>query len=138
MPDRRSGLAAQIRERLNTIEDPCSVAAGTAIGLADMGLVEDVTVSREGDVRISLRLTSPTCNMLGFMAEEASARVGELAGVRTVEVVSDEGLDWTPSMMSPSAQERRRARIQMLHDRAREHRETHQRHHDQNREASTT
>lgn len=119
MPD--ATLEEQIRERVNTIEDPCSVAAGTAIGLADMGLVEDVKVSEEGDVRIALRLTSPTCNMLGFMAEEASARVRGLPGVRSVEVVADQGLDWTPSLMSPAAQQQRQARIEMLHQRARDH-----------------
>src|SRR5689334_14546429 len=102
MPDgRNAALEGEIRERLNDIQDPCSVAAGTAIGLGDMGLVEGVAVSPDGDVRINLRLTSPTCNMLGFMAEEANARVRGLAGVRSVEVVSDQGLDWTPSLMSP-------------------------------------
>lgn len=137
MPDPRSGLEAQILKRLNAIEDPCSVATGTAIGLADMGLVEGVAVSQEGDVRITLRLTSPTCNMLGYMAEEASARLRDLAGVRAVEVVADGGLDWAPSMMSPSAQERRRAWIQMLHDRAREHRDVRNGQHDKKGKGTT-
>lgn len=123
MPEHRDRLESEILERLNEIQDPCSVAAGTAIGLGDMGLVEQVAVTDEGDVRISLRLTSPTCNMLGFMAEEASAKVRDVSGVRSVEVVSDEGLDWTPSLMSPAAQQRRQARIGLLYDRARAHTE---------------
>jgi metal-sulfur cluster biosynthetic enzyme len=123
MPDRAGGLEQEIRERLNEIQDPCSVAAGTATGLVDMGLVEEVAVSAHGDVRVNLRLTSPTCNMLGYMAEEANAKVRELSGVRSVEVVADQGLDWSPSMMSPEAQERRRARVRMLHERARQHRQ---------------
>ena len=122
MPDGPAHLEDRIRERLNEIQDPCSVAVGSAVGLTDMGLVEDVAVSPDGDVRVSLRLTTPTCNMLGYMAEEANAKVRQLGGVRSVEVVADEGLDWSPSLMSPAAQERRRARIEMLHDRAREYR----------------
>lgn len=123
MPDPRSDLEAEIRVRLNGIEDPCSAAAGTPVGLTEMGLVEQVAISPDGDVRISLRLTSPTCNMLGYMAEAAYAKVGDLAGVRTVEVVADQGLDWSPSLMSPAAQKGRRARIRMLEQRARQHRE---------------
>lgn len=122
MAGRVGPLEEEIRERLNEIQDPCSVATGSAVGLADMGLVEDVSVTPDGDVRISLRLTSPTCNMLGYMAEEANAKVRQLGGVRSVEVVADEGLDWSPSLMSPAAQERRRARVEMLHARARDHR----------------
>jgi metal-sulfur cluster biosynthetic enzyme len=111
MPECGADLERAVLERLNGIQDPCSVAAGTSMGLTEMGLVEAVTVSADGDVRISLRLTSPTCNMLGFMAEEAHERVRGLPGVRSVDVVADQGLDWSPSMMAPAAQQRRRERL---------------------------
>ena len=116
MPSERpSELERAVRRRLNEIQDPCSVAAGSSVGLEDMGLIEAVSVSDDGDVRIGLRLTSPTCNMLGFMAEEANARVRGVPGVRNVEVVADQGLDWSPTLMSPAAQERRRERLRLLH-----------------------
>ena len=119
MPEHRDDLVNTVLERLNEIQDPCSVAAGTSIGLTEMGLVDAVTVSADGDVRINLRLTSPTCNMLGFMAEEAHARVRGLPGVRSVDVVADAGLDWSPSMMAPAAQQRRRERLIALQARPR-------------------
>src|ERR1700689_143971 len=87
MPDGPE-MDAAVRGCLDEIADPCSMASASPMGLAEMGLVKAVTVSADGDVRIDLRLTSPTCNMLGFMAEEATRRVRELPGVRSVEVVA--------------------------------------------------
>jgi metal-sulfur cluster biosynthetic enzyme len=113
MPDELETDAA-VRGCLDEIADPCSMASASPMGLAEMGLVKAVTVSADGDVRIDLRLTSPTCNMLGFMAEEATRRVRELPGVRSVEVVADEGMDWAPSMIAPAAQERRRERLTLM------------------------
>lgn len=114
MPEAPQDLEQMVRDRLNEIQDPCSVAAGAAVGLNDMGLIKAVNASGDGHVRIDLRLTSPTCNMLGFMAEEASSRVRGLSGVRSVQVVADQGLDWSPALMSLAAQARRRERLESL------------------------
>jgi metal-sulfur cluster biosynthetic enzyme len=111
MPDE---LGQVILDRLAEIQDPCSVGTGTPLNLVEMGLVESVDVAAEGRVTVRLRLTTPTCNMLGFMAEEACRRISGLPGVREVEVISDQGLDWSPSLMSPEALERRRQRLEML------------------------
>jgi len=111
MPEAPQALREQILQRLDDIHDPCSVAGGMPLGLGEMGLVESVEISASGDVEISLRLTSPFCEMIAFMKTEAIARVEALDGVRSVEVTGDAGLDWSPSMMSPDAQRRRRARI---------------------------
>lgn len=107
-------LTAEIRRRLDDIHDPCSVAGGTPMGLDEMGLVTGVAVSREGDVRIDLRFTSPFCHMVTFMQDEAKRRVGALDDVRSVTVVGDQGLDWSPSMIAPPAQERRRLRLEAI------------------------
>lgn len=101
-------LSDEIHSLINEVGDPCSVAAGTPMGLADMGLVERVEVGTEGDVIVSLRLTSPSCYQIGYFSQEIKTRVGRLEGVRNVEVRADSGLDWTPSMMSEDAKRRRR------------------------------
>jgi len=102
------GAIARIRAQLNTIGDPCSVAQGVPMGLDDMGLVRDVLIDGDGNVGIDLRLTSPSCHIVGYFDVEARRRVLELAGVKSVTVRVDQGLDWTPQMMSARAQERRR------------------------------
>lgn len=104
-----SALVAEIRRQLDTIGDPCSVAQGSSMGLDEMGLVEDVEVDADGNVTVRLRLTSPTCTMVGYFGVEAKRLVGALPGVRNVEVRADLGLDWTPDMMSEAAKARRRA-----------------------------
>ena len=109
-----AGLRSQIRRHLDDIHDPCSVAGGTPMGLDEMGLVAGIDVSAEGDVRIDLCFTSPFCHMIVFMQEEATRRVGALDGVRSVRVVGDQGLDWSPSMIAPPAQERRRLRLEAI------------------------
>jgi metal-sulfur cluster biosynthetic enzyme len=104
-------VAAEVRQRLDTIGDPCSVANGTPMGLDEMGLVEAVQVDADGNVVIHLRLTSPTCVMISYFELQARELVGQIAGVRTVEVLADQGLDWTPEMMSEDAKRRRRASL---------------------------
>jgi metal-sulfur cluster biosynthetic enzyme len=104
-------LVADVRRRLDAIGDPCSVAQGTPMGLDEMGLVRDVRVDADGNVAIDLRLTSPTCVMVGYFRAEAERLVGELPGVRSVQVHWDQGLDWTPADMSRDAQRRRRATL---------------------------
>ena len=103
---------ATIRRTLNSIGDPCSVAAGVGMGLDDMGLVEDVQIDADGNVAIKLRLTSPACMMTGYFQVQAQVRVAQIAGVRSVAVRADLGLDWHPDMMSEAAKRRRRAALE--------------------------
>jgi metal-sulfur cluster biosynthetic enzyme len=104
-------VAAQVRWRLDSISDPCSVANGTPMGLNEMGLIAAVQVDPDGNVVIHLRLTSPTCMMISYFTLQAQELVGQIAGVRTVEVLADQGLDWAPEMMSEDSKRRRRASL---------------------------
>lgn len=99
---------SDIRTALDSIEDPCSVAVGLPLGLAEMGLVERVEFAPgSGLVRLHLRLTSPTCMMAGYFATRAQEVLRALPGIEAVQVQIDQGLDWTPDMMTASAQQRR-------------------------------
>jgi metal-sulfur cluster biosynthetic enzyme len=123
MPEGEEDLRRTVLGRLNEIKDPCSVAAGASIGLDDMGVIKSVTISPDGDVQINLRLTSPACHMVAYMTEEAIARVGVLPGVRSVKVAPDAGLDWSPSMIAPEAQQRRLDRLERMDRAARRRRD---------------
>lgn len=114
MPEREAALRAQILERLNRIQDPCSVAGGSPMGLTEMGLVGSVQIGDDGDVAVRLRLTSPFCHMIAFMQTEAQNQVGSPPGVRSVRVTGDQGLDWSPDLISPEAQARRRRRLPVV------------------------
>lgn len=110
MPDLRD----QITAAMNEIKDPCSLAAGTPMGLDEMGLVKQVAIEPGGRVAISLRLTSPFCHMIGFFKTEAIKRIGELPGVTHVELIADNGLDWSPTLISPAAALRRQGQVDRM------------------------
>ena len=101
-------LKAAIREILDTIGDPCSVSVGVPMGLHEMGLVEDIDIDDKGAVVLRMRLTSPLCHMIGYFNVEIEDRLLALEGVRTVEITTDRGLDWTADHMTEAARERRR------------------------------
>jgi metal-sulfur cluster biosynthetic enzyme len=105
-----------IRATLDDIKDPCSVAASIPMGLDEMGIVKSVAIADSGQVDIGLRLTSPVCEMIGYMRKEAIARIGALPGVTGVSVSHDSGLDWDHDMIAPEAQARRQHRLAMLRD----------------------
>jgi metal-sulfur cluster biosynthetic enzyme len=111
MPEQQEAIRREVLRRLDQIQDPCSVAGGTPMGLNEMGLVRSVDVSVDGDVRIDLRLTSPFCHMIGFMKKSAIEKCSRIDGVHQVDVEGDAGLDWHPSMISADAERRRQARV---------------------------
>ncbi|MET7992185.1 iron-sulfur cluster assembly protein [Amycolatopsis sp. NPDC005232] len=89
--------------RLATVHDPCSVASGRPLSLVDMGMVKRVTVGDDGTVDIYLRLTSPACYLMPYLESESTRAVSEISGVHRVTVHPDEGLDWSPRLMSDAA-----------------------------------
>lgn len=105
---------AAVRGALDQIKDPCSVAACVPMGLSEMGLIKTVQIGPDGSVDIELRLTSPFCEMIAFMKNEAAAKVGALAGVTGVTVRHDSGFDWDHDLIAPAAQARRQARLNTL------------------------
>jgi len=110
-------LREDVRAALNEIKDPCSLAAGTPLGLTEMGLVKDVQIDAAGRVEISLRLTSPFCHMIGFFKSEAIRLVSALPGVTHVQLKADNGLDWSPDDMETAARQRRDIHLQRLEER---------------------
>ncbi len=114
MPERHDRLRTLITAELDEIKDPCSLAAGTPFGLHEMGLVDEVIISEGGQVVVKLRLTSPFCHMIGFFKQEASRRIEALEGVQSVELVADQGLDWSPARISAGALAKRDGHLRRM------------------------
>lgn len=109
-----SRLKAAVLGLLDEIYDPCSVATGLRMGLVEMGLVESVEISEAGDVDIRLRLTSPFCEMIGFMKGEAIDKISRLPEAKSITIHADAGLDWSSEMMTAAARRRRNERLRQL------------------------
>ncbi|XRP96652.1 metal-sulfur cluster assembly factor [Methanocaldococcus sp. 16A] len=67
---------------LKTVADP-----HMGISIVDMGLVRDLEVDDEGNVKFKLIPTNPACMSVLGMAFQAKDAVKSLEGVKSVEVV---------------------------------------------------
>ena len=101
-PDAAGTLDIAVRTALDAVVDPCSVAAGAPLSLADMGLLRGVEV--DGDaVRVAIAVTGPGCTFLGLLLGAARDAVAAVPGVREVDVRLDTTAVWDPSWLAPSA-----------------------------------
>lgn len=102
-PEELTGL---VRAAVNNVADPCSIARGTPIGLVDMGLLVDLTITDSEDgasVALVLRITAPGCLYWTHFESAVSEEVLRIGGVAHVECNWHEDFDWMPSLMSPRA-----------------------------------
>ncbi|MCQ6254333.1 metal-sulfur cluster assembly factor [Methanocaldococcus sp.] len=67
---------------LKTVADP-----HVGISIVDMGLVKDIEVDNEGNVKFKLIPTNPACMAILGMAFQAKDAVKSLKGVKNVEVI---------------------------------------------------
>ncbi|MFC6723844.1 metal-sulfur cluster assembly factor [Halobium palmae] len=99
---------AAIRDRLRDVVDPCSAATGSNLNVVEMGLVKGIEPD-DGDVTVEMHLTTPMCHMIPYFKKEVGERVGALDGVDSVELLTDDGTEWTEAYMSEEATRKRRA-----------------------------
>lgn len=91
----------QIREALRLVVDP-----ELGMNVVDLGLVYSVEV-RDGEARVALTMTSPTCPLGESLREEAEAAIRQnVPGVASVSVDLVWDPPWDPSRMSAAARER--------------------------------
>jgi len=95
-----------VRKSLRGIVDPCSDSRGIGNDIVELGLVESVEVDG-GAVTVNMRLTTPTCTMIGYFIDEMKDQLTPLEGVDSVTVNADSGLNWSPDLMEEQARERR-------------------------------
>ena len=110
-------LRELVQEVANEIHDPCGLAYGHAIGLADMGLIRALDVEETADgwrIALTLRLTAPTCLYYFYFERELRARLEGIDGVAHVDIHWDQVSDWTPEAMAPAA----RAQLQEAREQA--------------------
>jgi metal-sulfur cluster biosynthetic enzyme len=108
LPD-ESAVDRYVREVSDTIHDPCAMAMGVALGMDEMGLIRDIQIKSLGDVwsvHIVVRLTSPGCDYYFAFKDNLEQRLERHPQIGALSVEWDPTLDWTPSNLTPKAQER--------------------------------
>lgn len=91
---------------LERIYDPCSVATRSPLNIVEMGLVREVEVDDERNVRVSICPTSPSCMLMASITEGAEKELRAIEEVAEVEVRIDADFFWTPEAMTERGQAR--------------------------------
>jgi len=93
-----TALRDNVIEVLKEIYDP-----EIPVNIYEIGLVYDVAIDEEANVRILMTLTSPMCPVAESLPPEVEERVEAIDGVNsaTVEITWDP--PWDPDMMSEAA-----------------------------------
>jgi FeS assembly SUF system protein len=73
------------------------------VNIYDLGLIYGVDVADEGDVAITMTLTTPHCPVAESMPGEVEMRVLAVPGVRDAEVNLVWDPPWGPNLMSDEA-----------------------------------
>jgi ATP-binding protein involved in chromosome partitioning len=82
--DRRidvQAVTAEVHTALGRVEDP-----ELHLPLPEAGMLGDVEVTRSGTVKVTVRLTTPSCPMKDTLGADITSEVSTVAGVERVEV----------------------------------------------------
>ncbi|WP_372793808.1 iron-sulfur cluster assembly protein [Lutibacter sp.] len=96
--DRVEELGIKIVEVLKSIYDP-----EIPVDIYELGLIYDVMVSENNDVKILMTLTSPNCPVAETLPVEIEEKVKTIEEVVSAEVEITFDPIWTQDMMSEEA-----------------------------------
>lgn len=88
--------AETVRKAIRAVKDP-----ELNLNIVDIGLIYDVAVADEGEVRVKMTLTSPGCPSGPEIIDQVKQVVGDMEGVRSVDVELVWEPYWTPEKMDP-------------------------------------
>ncbi|HUH50674.1 MAG TPA: SUF system Fe-S cluster assembly protein [Flavobacterium sp.] len=91
-------LGEQIVETLKAIYDP-----EIPVDIYELGLIYDVMVNEDMDVKILMTLTSPNCPVAESMPMEVEQKIKALDAVKSVEVEMTFDPPWSKDLMSEEA-----------------------------------
>ena len=94
---KKQKLGDEIINVLDNIYDP------NTNGIYELGLIYDVKISEDNDVKVIMTLTSPSCPVAESLPEEIKEAVQKIKTIKSVEVEVTFNPPWEKSMMSEEA-----------------------------------
>ena len=94
----KEDLGTKIVSMIKTIFDP-----EIPVDIYELGLIYDVFVNEEMDVKVLMTLTSPNCPLAETLPMEVEEKIRSLEEVRNAEVEITFDPTWTQDMMSEEA-----------------------------------
>jgi metal-sulfur cluster biosynthetic enzyme len=89
-----------VREGLKSVYDP-----EIGINIVDLGLVYDADISEQGDVLVTMTLTSLGCPLGPVIVQEVQNALKDFQGIGTVDVKLVWSPPWSPELMSDEAKD---------------------------------
>lgn len=91
-------VTAPILEALRSVVDP-----ELGVNIVDLGLVYGVQQFDDGDVYVTMTVTTPACPIGSFLEQQVRWAVMSVPGTGGVEVEVVHTPPWSPALMSDSA-----------------------------------
>ena len=95
---KKQKLGDEIINVLDNIYDP-----EIPVSIYELGLIYDVKISEDNDVKVIMTLTSPSCPVAESLPEEIKEAVQKIKTIKSVEVEVTFDPPWDKSMMSEEA-----------------------------------
>lgn len=97
-PQERNAIEVEIVDTLCTVYDP-----EIPVNIYELGLIYDIAVGKEGEVKVEMTLTSPGCPVAGTLPGEVEAKVRRVEGVTDAKVELVWEPAWSMDRMSDEA-----------------------------------
>ncbi len=91
-------LGEDIVKMLKTIYDP-----EIPVDIYELGLIYDVMVNTDNEVKILMTLTSPNCPVAESLPQEVEQKITKIEGVKAAEVEITFDPPWSRDLMSEEA-----------------------------------
>ena len=88
----------QVIECIRTVVDP-----EIPVNLYDLGLIYEIKINDNNDIKIKMRLTNPNCPVAGTMPESVGKSVEKLLNLNSIEVFLVWDPKWHKELMSEEA-----------------------------------
>lgn len=96
--DQIAETGEDIIRALKTVYDP-----EIPVDIYELGLIYDVQISEDSDVKIIMTLTTPNCPVAETLPQEVKDKVAEVENVKTVDLELTFEPSWNKDMMSEEA-----------------------------------
>jgi len=96
--EKRAEIEKNIITVLRTIYDP-----EIPVNIYELGLIYEISISDEADVKVLMTLTSPNCPVAESLPQEVKETVGKVKNVRSSEIELTFEPPWDQEMLTDEA-----------------------------------
>ncbi|MBD5203222.1 MAG: DUF59 domain-containing protein [Bacteroides sp.] len=97
-PEEKSAIEERIVDMLRTVYDP-----EIPVDIYNLGLIYNIDLHDDGELKIDMTLTAPSCPAADFLVEDARIKLESIEGVKNVDIRIVFEPEWNKDMMSEEA-----------------------------------